>query len=253
MFNSAISTNQTIQDNRETANIRLVTLDISKVENNTGGLSPTYKSSSFNGIVFIYDNSNTSASRRGVRLLNGSKIPATGLTVASLNPVYIQGDFNTGGTPLSNGNPGDPTTPQVSGYTRAPCAVIADAVNVLSNSWNDANSYAGTSSRVAGNTTVNTAILAGIVPTASVGGDGSYSGGAENFPRFLEDWSHAILTYYGSMVELYQSQQSTGEWGKANVYVPPTRHWYFDTNFKVRPPPGSLMVYTYVKGRWFLQ
>jgi hypothetical protein len=55
------------------------------------------------------------------------------------------------------------------------------------------------------------------------------------------------------MVELYQSQQSTGEWGKANVYVPPTRHWYFDTNFKVRPPPGSLMVYTYVKGRWFLQ
>jgi hypothetical protein len=253
MFNSAISTNQTIQDNRETANIRLVTLDISKVENNIGGLSPTYKSSSFNGIVFIYDNSNTSGSRRGVRLLNGSKIPPTGLTVASLNPVYIQGDFNTGGTPPSNGNPGDPTTPQVSGYTRAPCAVIADAVNVLSNSWNDANSYAGTSSRVAGNTTVNTAILAGIVPTASVGGDGSYSGGAENFPRFLEDWSHAILTYYGSMVELYQSQQSTGEWGKANVYVPPTRHWYFDTNFKVRPPPGSLMVYTYVKGRWFLQ
>jgi hypothetical protein len=253
MFNGAISTNQTIQDNRETANIRLVTLDISKVENNTGGLSPTYKSSSFNGIVFIYDNSNTSASRRGVRLLNGSKIPATGLTVASLNPVYIQGDFNTGGTPPSNGNPGDPTTPQASGYIRAPCAVIADAVNVLSNSWNDANSYAGTSSRVASNTTLNTAVLAGIVPTAPVGGDGSYSGGAENFPRFLEDWSHAILTYYGSMVELYQSQQSTGEWGKANVYVPPTRHWYFDTNFKVRPPPGSLMVYTYVKGRWFLQ
>jgi hypothetical protein len=253
MFNGAISTNQTIQDNRETANIRLVTLDISKVENNTGGLSPTYKSSSFNGIVFIYDNSNTSASRRGVRLLNGSKIPATGLTVASVNPVYIQGDFNTGGTPPSNGNPGDPTTPQVSGYIRAPCAVITDAVNVLSNSWNDANSYAGTSSRVASNTTLNTAVLAGIVPTAPVGGDGSYSGGAENFPRFLEDWSHAILTYYGSMVELYQSQQSTGEWGKANVYVPPTRHWYFDTNFKVRPPPGSLMVYTYVKGRWFLQ
>jgi hypothetical protein len=253
MFNSAISTNQTIQDNREAANIRLVTLDISKVENNTGGLSPTYKSSSFNGIVFIYDNSNTSGSRRGVRLLNGSKIPPTGLTVASLNPVYIQGDFNTGGTPPSNGNPGDPTTPQVLGYTRAPCAVIADAVNVLSNSWNDANSYAGTSSRVASNTTVNTAILAGIIPTAPVGGDGSYSGGAENFPRFLEDWSYAILTYYGSMVELYQSQQSTGEWGKANVYVPPTRHWYFDTNFKVRPPPGSLMVYSYVKGRWFLQ
>jgi len=253
MFSSAITTNQTIQDNREAAQVRLVTLDISKIENNTSGLSPTYKSSSFNGIVYIYDNSNTSTTRRGVRLVNGSKIPATGLTVASLNPVYVQGDFNTGGTPLSDGNPGDPTNPQVSGYTRAPSAVIADAVNILSNSWNDANSYSGTSSRVATNTTVNTAILAGIVATAAVGGDGSYSGGAENFPRFLEDWSHAVLTYYGSMVELYQSQQSIGEWGKSNVYVPPTRRWYFDPNFKVKPPPGSLMVYSYTKGRWFLQ
>lgn len=253
MFSGAITTNQTIQDNREAASIRLVTLDVSKIENNTGGLSTTFKSSSFNGIVFIYDNSNSSGSRRGVRLLNGSKIPATGLTVVSLNPIYIQGNFNTGGSPPSNGNPGDPTTPQVAGYSRAPCAVIADAVNILSNSWNDANSFAGTSSRVANNTTVNTAVLAGIVPTAPVGGDGSYSGGAENFPRFNEDWSQATLTYYGSMVELYKSQQSTGEWGKANVYVPPIRHWYFDTSFKTRPPPGSLMVYSYVKGRWSLQ
>jgi hypothetical protein len=253
MFASAITTNQTIQDNREAASIRLVNLDISKIENNTSGLSPTYKSSAFNGILYIYDNSNSSGSRRGVRLINGSKIPAMGLTVASLNPVYIQGNFNTGGTPASNGNPSDPTNPQVSGYTRAPCSVLGDSVDILSNAWNDSNSLAGTSSRVANNTTINTAILAGIVPTAPVGGDGSYSGGAENFPRFLEDWSSAILTYYGSMVEMYKSQQSTGEWGKANVYVPPTRHWYFDTNFKVKPPPGSLMVYSYVKGRWFLQ
>jgi hypothetical protein len=250
MFSSAISTNQTIQDNREAASVRLVTLDLSKIENNTAGLSPTYKSTAFNGIVFIYDNSNTPSSRRGVRLLNGSKIPSTGLTVASLNPVYVQGNFNTGGSPPSNGNPGDPTTPQVTGYTRAPCSIITDALNILSNSWNDANSFAGTSSRVASNTTVNTAILAGIVPSAPPGGNGSYSGGAENFPRFLEDWSSAVLTYYGSMVELYQSQQSTGEWGKANVYVPPTRRWYFDKNFKTTPPPGSLMVYSYVKGRW---
>jgi hypothetical protein len=85
-----------------------------------------------------------------------------------------------------------------------------------------------------------------------VGGDGSYSGGAENFPRFLENWSSATLTYYGSMVQLYQSAQSIGEWGKANVYSPPTRQWYFDTNFKTKPPPGSLMVYSYVKGRWYV-
>jgi hypothetical protein len=250
MFNGAITTNQTIRDNREAANVRLLTLDVSKIQNNTAGLSPTFKSGAFNGIVFIYDSSNSATTRRGVRLLNGSKIPASGLTIASVNPVYIQGDFNTGGSPPSNRNPSDPITPQVAGYTRAPCSVIADAVNILSNSWNDANSSASTGSRVATNTTINTAILAGIVQTAPAGGDGSYSGGAENFPRFLEDWSGAILTYYGSMVELYLSQQSIGEWGKTNVYVPPTRHWYFDTNFKVKPPPGSLMVYSYVKGKW---
>src|SRR5207249_4570218 len=86
------------------------------------------------------------------------------------------------------------------------------------------SAFAGTSSRIAGNTTVNAAIISGIVPTAAAGGDGSYSDGAENFPRFLENWSNATLTYYGSMVELYQSAQSTGEWGKANVYSPP-RGW----------------------------
>jgi hypothetical protein len=253
MFNGAITTNQSIQDNRETASIRLVTLDISQIENNTSGLSPTYKSSAFNGIVYIYDSSNTPSTRRGVRILNGTKIPSMGLTIASGNPIYIQGNFNTGGNPASNGSPGDPTNPQVAGYTRAPCSILADAVNILSGSWNDANSSAGTSSRVASNTTVNTAILGGIIPTAAPGGDGSYSGGAENFPRFLEDWSHAVFTYYGSMVELYNSKQSIGEWGKPNVYVPPTRRWYFDSNFRVNPPPGTLMVYSYMKGQWALQ
>ena len=248
MFNGAITTNQTIQDNREQSTVRLATLDVSKLINPSTG---AYKSSSFNGVVYMYDNSaaaNGVGAKRGIRIQNGASIPNGGLTVASANPVYLQGDFNTGIAPPSN--IGDPTTPQGIGYTRQPCSIIADAVNVLSNSWNDANSFAGVSSRVAGNTTVNTAIVSGIVPTAPVGGDGHYSGGAENFPRFLENWSGKSLTYYGSMVELYQSKQSIGTWGKSNVYSPPVRQWYFDTNFRIYTPPGSLMVYSYVKGRW---
>jgi hypothetical protein len=251
MFSGAITTNETIQDNREAASMGLASLDVSKILQ-TGSNPPAYKSGLFNGIVYMYDKSNTSSTRRGIRLKNGSNIPTKGFTAVSNNPIYIQGDFNTGGAPPSDGNPSDPTTPQASGYTRAPTSILADAVNILSNSWNDANSFAGTSSRVATNTTVNAAIVSGIVSTAAAGGDGSYSGGAENFPRFLEDWSSASLTYYGSMVELYKSQQSTGEWGKANVYVPPTRQWYFDRNFKTTPPPGSLMVYSYIKGRWYV-
>ena len=262
MFNGAISTNQTMQDNREGTTMHVSTLDISAIETG-GGANPNYKSNNFNGVVYIYDPNNTTSSRRAIRLKNGSKIPNGGLTVASNNPVYIQGDFNTGGTGStvpsnnpsnlnSNGTYVDPSNPPsstVSGYNRAPCSIIADALNLLSNSWNDANSG---SVPDASPTTYNVAVIAGIVPTASVGGDGSYSGGAENFPRFLEDWSNKSLTYYGSMVELYKSQQSIGEWGKANVYVPPTRQWYFDSSFKMNPPPGSLMLYTYSKGRWFV-
>lgn len=270
MFNGAITTNQNIQDNREGAAIKLATLDLSQIESSDGsGNGVKYKSSSFNGIVYIYDVSATSGARRGIRIKNGSKIPLNassgidGLTIASNNPVYIQGDFNTGGTgstvPSNNASnqnsdgtyidPSNPPSSTVSGYNRAPCLVLADAVNLLSSGWLDANS--GTAP-AASDTTYNTAIIAGIVPTAPVGGDGSYSGGAENFPRFLENWANKTLTYYGSMVELYKSQQSVGEWGKANVYSPPTREWYFDTNFKTNPPPGTLTLYSYVKGRWFV-
>lgn len=262
MFNGSISTGQTIQDNREGATMHVSTLDVSTIESG-GGANPNYKSNNFNGIVYVYDPNNTTSSRRAIRLKNGSKIPTSGLTVVSNNPVYVQGDFNTGGTgsavPSNNPanfnsdgtyiNPSSPPSSSVSGYTRAPCSILADALDLLSNNWNDANSG---SVPTASPTTYNVAVVAGIVPTAAVGGDGSYSGGAENFPRFLEDWTNQTLSYYGSMVELYKSQQSIGEWGKANVYSPPSREWYFDTNFKANPPPGTLMVVSYIKGRWFV-
>lgn len=298
-----ITTNQPITDNREGGSIRLVTLDLSKIQNNTtgsgstastNGLNPTFKANSstntyFNGVIYIYDNSATTHAlkadgtvdpnpttsvRRGVRLKNGSKISRvnpdnslTGLTIVSPNPVYIQGDYNSGrdyvdGTPnpASNNSTSDPTAPTVIGYNagsattaagiRAPCSILADAVTILSNSWDDSKSALKPG---ASNTTVNTAIVAGIVPTAPVGGDGSYSGGAENFPRFLESWSNDAFTYYGSMVELYKSRQSIAEWSCCDVYDPPVRQWYYDMNFKTTPPPGSLMVYSYIKGRWSAQ
>jgi hypothetical protein len=246
VFTSAITTNQNIQDNREAASIRLATLDVGKVATAVKNGTLT----GFNGIIYMTDTSasaNGAAPKRGVRLKNGTVMPTGGLTIVSGNPVYIQGDYNTGGLnpPSDSGNP---LQPQINGYTRQPSSVIADAVNILSNSWSDSNSGSGLSARVASSTTINTAILSGIIPSAN----NIYSGGAENFPRFLEDWSNKTLTYYGSMVELYQSKQSIGTWGKDNVYNPPNRQWFFDKNFQVYSPPGSLMVYSYVKGRWFL-
>ncbi len=245
-FNGAITTNQTIQDNREGASVRLATLDMGTVSSaiRNGTLGP------FNNIIYISDTSASTTGgtpKRGIRLKNGATMPSNGITVASQNPVYIQGDYNTGGSnPPSNS--GNYAQPQVTGYTRAPCAVVADAVNILSNSWDDSDSFSSLGSRTASNTTVNTAIVSGIVPSAN----NNYSGGAENFPRFLEDWSGKSFTYYGSMVELYKSAQSIGKWGSGNVYNPPNRQWFFDTNLQVYTPPGSLPVYSYIKGRWFL-
>ena len=257
----ALTTNQSIQDNREAASVRLTTLDIGSIVTSLNGNgnngngnngNSSIDSTLWNGIIYITDTSASSSTHRGIRLINGDVLPNNGLTVASANPIYIQGDYNTGsGTVPSNATTNnDPTTPQSAGYTRQPSSVVADAVTILSNNWVDGKS--GTVPTAA-NTTINTAMIAGIVPTSAVGGDGAYSGGAENFPRFLENWDTKMLTYYGSMIELYKSAQSIGEWGKGNVYSPPNRQWFFDTNFRTNPPPGSIMIYSYIKGKWALQ
>jgi hypothetical protein len=258
---NTITTNQTITDNREgntTGNgtIRLATVDVSMlttaVNNGTFG-------SVWNGIVYVVDTSadpNGVTAKRAIRLKNGGSLPSGGMTIASGNPVYVQGDFNTGSSnPITPGvpplvqplsNTGIPTSPTVAGYTRQPAAIIADAVNVLSNSWLDSKS--GTAPN-ASPTTVNAGFISGNVPT----GGGYYSGGVENFPRFLEDWSNKVFTYYGSMIQLYQSKQEIGRWGSANVYSPPNRAWYFDTNFVSSPPPGVLASYNYRRSRWYTQ
>jgi hypothetical protein len=257
---AAISTNVQIYDNREsmTAKVRLATLDVGSIVTSLSNASTAtnyINSNYWNGILYIADTSATSSARRGIRLKNGKVLPANGVTIASNNPVYIQGDYNTGtGTIPSNATTGNnPLQPTASGYVLKdhPSSVVADAVNILSNNWDDTiGGTTGFTNRIPTNTTVNTAIVAGIVPSSPVGGDGSYSGGAENFPRFLEDWSSIKFTYYGSMVQLYSSRQAIGKWTMTNVYDAPTRQWYFDNSFKTNPPPGSLMLYSYVKGKW---
>jgi hypothetical protein len=241
-----ITKNELISDEREVpgGKVRLTTLHVDqlllKVNDTTNGIP----AGRWNGVVYITDTSYTPSTRRGIRLKGGSVLPNGGLTVASANPVYIQGDYNTGSGTIPSNN-GDPLNPTVVGYDKStrPASVIADAVNILSNSWVDSNANYSTAS----NTTVNTAIVSGIVPTANC----HYSGGAENFPRFIENWDTKTFTYYGSMVELYNSKQAVGTWDTA-VYSPPLRQWYFDRDFNTHTPPGTLMLYNYIKSRWFM-
>ena len=275
---SALSNGETIRDNRETNNVLLTSMDMSQLPNIITQFNALQAPSAanvsnadvntFNKVIYIADvsasatggtsgvNGTTTQAEKAIRLRNGATLPDD-LTIASENPVYIQGDYNTGGPSTSvasnNTTPSSPMSafsdPGAAGYVRKSCAVLGDSVNILSNAWNDANSALSVSSRVAGNTTINTAIFSGNVPT-NIYGDNAYSGGAENFPRFLETWSGRCLTYYGSMVSLFASRQGNGTWGKSNVYSPPTRRWFFDQNFLVKPPPGTLQSTTYSRGRW---
>jgi hypothetical protein len=91
--------------------------------------------------------------------------------------------------------------------------------------------------------------VAGNVPTGSNGTN--YSGGAENFVRFLEDWTGKTFTYYGSMVQLYSSKYATGVWGDKNYYLPAKLNWNFDEKFTLNAPPGTAVMVSYVQQRWY--
>jgi hypothetical protein len=262
VITAAITTNQVIQDNREGAYVRITSVDIGYLNSNLNSLTnKSWNHTGTGGIIYVSDTSagtsvNTtysgttvSTTRRGIRLKNASTLPTGGLTVVAENPVYIQGDYNTGGTPPSDS--GTFTSPTVSGYTRRDAAVVADAINILSGAWVDTNSSQSISNRIATSTTVNAALVTGEVPSAS----GYYSGGGENFVRFLEDWqkNSQTFTYYGSMVELFNSEQAIGNWSaSANIAKLPTQRWYYDTGYQDSSPPGKLQIAAYLQQqRWY--
>jgi len=168
----------------------------------------------------------------GVRLNNGAQLPNGGLTLATPDPLYVHGDFNTkDSTGTSSGSD--------TAHTK-PSSLVADAITILSVNWSDAANATSSQGNFknASSTTVNAAFLAGIVQTTT----NSYSGGVENFPRFLEDWSGDTLTYNGSMVVLFYSQIATGPLKGTNIYyTPPIRNWAFDNNFmrQIKLPPAT--------------
>ena len=129
-----------------------------------------------------------------------------------------------------------------------PACIAADAVTVLSGNWADLNSSKTLPSRIASDTTVNGAIITGIVPT----GGGSYSGGAENSLRVLEDWTGRTLTFKGSILVLYYSKIADAPWGGPNVYAPPTRAWSYNAKLAEAAgiPPSMPAARTVFRGDW---
>jgi hypothetical protein len=165
--------------------------------------------------------------RRALKVTDGSlgNIIAPGLTIVAENPVYLQGDWN------ASGGFGDP---------HVATAIMADALTLLSNNWNDDRSFSSPQNpagRQATTTWYRLAVIAGKTlsfpqPTWGATKDFGTDGGVHNFLRYLESWSGATLNYRGAIASFYISRQAIGTYKCCNnVYSPPSRGYNFDTDF----------------------
>jgi len=254
-----VRTNVSFYNGREGKVVKTVEIDVGQLASWSGsGANPVVNT------LYVVDKRSTSTSsgnQPGVRLVNGATLPNGGLTVATPNPLYVQGNYNASGVSAAVGTTDTSNT--------KPAALIADAITVLSTAWTRStgissyNSTSGTydqrsgltgdsmtNNRKASDTAINAAFLAGIVPTSTATG---YSGGVENFPRFLENWSNKNLTYNGSMIVMFPSQVAVAPWsGTSGYYSPPIRKWNFDNNFTDpnKLPPNTPAVRTIIRGQW---
>ena len=199
---SVAALNTSIYDYRQQANIEVTNIDLNLLNNFIQSLP----ANTYNGIVYFTNMDQTANNSvvTAVRLINGAQLPTTGtgggglgFTFATNDGLYIQGDYNTrGGTVTSSG-----TIP-------LPSQVLADAVTVLSNGWNDANNLIPTASNIAGQpygsgvvmnqdlvtirnaitTNINTSFVAGITSSTDTSITNP-DGGAHNFIRVMENWS----------------------------------------------------------------
>ena len=210
-----IQTTTTFYNNREGKWVKMTNIDLRKLagydEDDEG--EPSFQNHlPTNGLIYATRNDVPGFQQAGIRLVNGTKIERDGgLTLVSNAPVYIKGDYNT--------------------LDKRPASVICDAVNILSNAWQDNWSRQGVGSRQPTNTQINSAFIAGVDTTVPE----DYNGGLENYPRLHENWSkppQRTLSIRGSFVELWNSQIAQGQWQYGNPqYTAPVRDWDYDTDF----------------------
>jgi hypothetical protein len=209
----------------------------------------------------------------GMDSLGNSFVPPTGgtlsangngFTVASEEPVYVLGDYNTGPADLFWPSENTLTNPH------SAAAIMADAVTLLSNppannttqnlglapnvGYTDLETFsfpAVVTSRPGNDSYYRMAIIAGKSipfpnPSWSTEVDFGTDGGMHNFLRYLENRgaNNAAVNYAGSMISMYYSQYATGNFKCCtSVYGAPKRNYFFDTLFEnpSNLPPGTPM------------
>ena len=210
-------------DGREGTNVDVVDLDVGALY--SSGYAPD------NGVIYFSETPSATSTNNypALRLNNGATL-GDGLTIASENPVYTKGNFNS--------------------VDKKPASILADALTILSGSFNDNKTnpiYWDKYDRPAVNTTVNCSYLTGNVETTS----SDYNGGFENLPRFLENWSGIDFNWKGSAVNLWNSVQADGNWN-GSYYNPPRRNWQYDTDLDDpnKLPPESPVVRVFQRTGW---
>lgn len=240
---AAGSTSGVFYNHREVTGIEMLEIDVQELMDCIEGALPTLMGgkslddTTHGGLVWYFgvdDGVNANAPNNyGVRVKNGAMLgPSSGavdirgLTVVTNQAIYIEGDYN-----------------ESDAADWRPAAFLADSLNVLSNNWNDANSALSLGNRIASDTTIRAAFLAGTDTTGGAMGEGAldtavYNGGLENYPRFHEDWEDVLLTYRGSFVSLDRPRHVDGRW-EDQSYDPPDRDWGFELRFRdpVNLPP----------------
>jgi len=249
--------------NRASGRINLLRLDVQRMrqwveEDSSAPIPPSFDDDWWNGGVYVRMPEEANPGREdgvvpadsnwAVQLHSGETIPnrrtvnpdsASGMTLSTNAALYVQGTYNApGGTSWEMASFG------LEAGVEAPAALVADAIMLLSDSWSNRDSgRQGLGHRLASNTVFSAALIMGNVPSTSTG---QYSGGLENFPRLLEQWSGRTLTYRGSLIRLFRSESFNAPWQfGGNIYNAPNRDWHFHTGYRELSPPLDLGPRTY--------
>jgi hypothetical protein len=262
-----LNVTNTFTDQRESDTVKVTDIDMgilkswlvtnNTVKNKFPSTAGVYNLNTVPNILYAADNrSYNSGQLTAVRLKDSQIIPTnmvniagvnqpSGFAVATPNPLYVYGNYNCPNSAYLG------TTNTTTDY---PASLTSDALTILSPSWVDSQS--GTPLAItASSTTVNAAILTGIVPSTGSGAT-QFSGGAMNLPRLLENWGNGgsvTLTLNTSMVNLFNSTRATNMFQNPGVYYyAPTRQFSFDQNFLnySKQPPGTPMLSVVLRSKW---
>ncbi len=209
--------NNQFYDAREDEDVDVMDLDIKAMYDS--GYAPS------NGVIY-YSEKKLPSNWPALRINNAAEL-GDALTIASENPIYTMGDYNS--------------------VNKKPSAIMGDAISFLSSNWDDTLGANPKADRQAVETTVNAAIMTGNIETTA----SDYNGGYENLPRFLEVWSGRNFNWTGSMICLWESVQANANWN-GTYYSPPNRMWQYDTDFDnpANMPPETPNVRVFQRTGW---